>query len=252
MFDVMTAAVSNEVGKQVGDSLEPFAQLFRAMLPRAANIAVFSGAGLMRWSSDATMGPDLRSRLDALLPVANNPAAGDGTLEMLGGQPCYLFWIRADDGALMAVVAVTTRPTANESEPRSFSFAHSLLRPALSCLRRELLAAHAIEDLTSSVVELDEDLELLLADAADANMAPDGSDELKNLLQRMVGHLGRVPVVQSELSPQVHGGRADRSGEGHRAGARRHRFQGRRAADRTRPSAAAADRQCQYPSGDPQ
>ena len=183
------AAVSNEVSKEVWDSLEPYAQLFRALLPRAANIAVFNGAGLMRWSSDATMGPDLRSRLDALLPVARNPATGDGTLEMLGGQPCYLFWIRGDDGVLLAVVAVTARPTPTESEPRAFSFAHSLLRPALECLRRELLAVHTVEDLTSSVVELDEDLELLLADAADANMAPDGSDELKSLLQRMVGHL---------------------------------------------------------------
>ena len=143
MLQGMTAALSNEVSKEVWDSLEPFAQLFRAMLPRAANIAVFNGAGLMRWSSNATMGPDLRSRLDALLAVARNPATGDGTLEMLGGQPCYLFWIRGDDGVLLAVVAVTTRPAPNESEPRTFSFAHSLLRPALECLRRELLAAHA-------------------------------------------------------------------------------------------------------------
>ena len=87
------------------------------------------------------------------------------------------------------MVAVLTRPAPNESEPRGFSFAHSLLRPALECLRRELLTMHTIEDLKSSVGELDEDLELLLADAADANMAPDGADELKSLLHRMVGHL---------------------------------------------------------------
>jgi hypothetical protein len=37
--------------------------------------------------------------------------------------------------------------------------------------------------------ELDEDLQLLLADATDANMAPNGADELKSLLQRMVSHL---------------------------------------------------------------
>ncbi len=108
---------------------------------------------------------------------------------MLGEQPAYLFWIRADDSSLLAVVAVLTRPAPNESEPRSFSFANSLLRPALECLRRELLALHTIETLKSSIGELDEDLDLLLADATDANMAPDGADELKNLLQRMVGHL---------------------------------------------------------------
>ncbi len=184
----MTAAVSKESGNDVWD-LEPFSPLFRAMLPRAANIAVFDYAGRMRWSSDATLGPDLRSRVDAMLPVARNPASGDGTLEMLGGQPSYLFWIRGDDQALLAVVAVQTRPAPNESEPRAFSFAHSLLRPALECLRRELLTMRAIEDLKFQMGELDEDLELLLADAADANMAPDGADELKSLLQRMVSHL---------------------------------------------------------------
>jgi diguanylate cyclase (GGDEF)-like protein len=189
MFVSMPGAVLSETNNQAWGMLEPFAQLFRAMMPRAANIAVFDAAGRMRWSSDATIGPDLSSRVDSILPVARNPASGDGTLEMLGGQPSYLFWIRGDDKALLAVVAVLTRPAPNESEPRSFSFAHSMLRPALECLRRELLTMHLIDDLKSTVGELDEDLELLLADAADANMAPDGADELKSLLQRMVGHL---------------------------------------------------------------
>ncbi len=169
--------------------LEPFAQLFRAMLPRAANFAVFNASGYLRWCSDATLGPDLISRVAAQLPAARDPASGDGVVEMLGGQPAYLFWLRRDDNSLLAVVAVLTRPAANETESRSFSFAHSLLRPVLVCLRRELLAAYSIEELTASMTEMDEDLKLLLADATDANMAPDGSDELKGLLQRMVSHL---------------------------------------------------------------
>ncbi|HTY93787.1 MAG TPA: hypothetical protein VMC02_07865, partial [Steroidobacteraceae bacterium] len=185
----MNEPVRQDAGSAAWESLEPFAQLFRAMLPRAANIAVFNATGRMRWSSDATLGPDLSSRVDAMLPVARDPASGDGALEMLDGQPAYLFWIRADGGELLAVVAVLTRPAANESGPRAFTFAHSLLRPALECLRRELLAMLALEDLKASMSELDEDLELLLADAADANMAPDGADELKTLLQRMVVHL---------------------------------------------------------------
>ena len=189
MLDDMTGPELKDGSKEVWDTLEPFAQLFRAMLPRLANIAVFNADGQMRWSSDATIGPDLISRIDARLPTARDPASGEGTLEMLGEQPAYLFWIRADDSSLMAVVAVLTRPAPHESEARAFSFAQSLLRPALQCLRRELIAMGVIEDLRSSMDELDEDLELLLADAADANMAPDGSDELKSLLQRMVSHL---------------------------------------------------------------
>jgi diguanylate cyclase (GGDEF)-like protein len=188
MFDHMTEPARKD-DKNAWDSLEPFAQLFRAMMPRAANIAVFNAAGHMRWSHDATIGPDLIGRVEAMLPVARDASSGDGTLEMLGDQPAYLFWIRGDNGALLAVVAVLTRYAPNETEPRGFSFAHSLLRPALECLRRDLLAMHTIEELRESMDELDADLELLLADATDANMAPDGSDELKSLLQRIVSHL---------------------------------------------------------------
>ena len=185
----MTGPVSKDPNNEGWAWLEPFSQLFRAMMPRAATIAVYNPAGRMRWSNDSTMGPDLTSRVDAMLPVAHNRSSGDGLLELLGEQPVYLFWIRADSGALLAVVAVLTRPAPNETEPRGFAFTHSLLRPALECLRRELLAMYTIEQLKASIGELDEDLDLLLADAADANTAPDGADELKNLLQRMVGHL---------------------------------------------------------------
>jgi len=185
----MTRPASKDASNEGWGWLEPFSQLFRAMMPRAATIAVYNAAGRMRWSNDSTMGPDLTSRVDAMLPVAHDRSSGEGTLELLGEQPAYLFWIRADDGALLAVVAVLTRPAPQENQPRGFSFTHSLLRPALECLRRELLAMHTIEELKAAIGELDEDLDLLLADAADANMAPDGADELKNLLQRMVGHL---------------------------------------------------------------
>ena len=240
MFTIMVGPVSKEGSNEVWDLLEPFSQLFRAMMPRAATIAVFNSAGRMRWSSDATIGPDLSRRVDAMLPVARNPTSGEGALEMLGGQPAYLFWIRGDNRTLLAVVAVLTRAAPNDSEPRAFSFAHQLLRPALECLRRELLTMQTIDDLKAAMGELDEDLELLLADAADANTAADGADELKSLLQRMVGHL------------EVHGGGADCSGEGHRTGARRERLEGRWPADCPRPPAAAADRHRQHPSGHPQ
>jgi diguanylate cyclase (GGDEF)-like protein len=187
---VLMAGTASKVGEsQVWGFLDSFSQLFRAMLPRAANVAVFNPAGRLRWSSDSTIGPDLGTRVDAMLPVARDPTAGEGTLEMIDGQPAYLFWVRSDTRTLLAVVAVLIRPAPNDSEPRGFSFAHALLRPALECLRRELLAMQTIDELKASMNELDEDLELLLADAADANMAGDCADELKSLLQRMVGHL---------------------------------------------------------------
>ena len=112
-------------GSDVWGFLETYAQLFRAMMPRAANIAVFNAAGHMRWSHDATIGPDLTSRVEAMLPVARDQTAGEGTLELLGEQPAHcLFWIRSDEGTLLAVVAVLT--PAGEQRERT---ARVLLRP---------------------------------------------------------------------------------------------------------------------------
>jgi diguanylate cyclase (GGDEF)-like protein len=190
MFSIMTVTVPSAGKEEVWDTLGCFAQLFRALLPRATNVVVFNAEGQIRWSSDPTVGPDLSRRVATVLPAAQDPAiGGDGTLEMLGEQPTYLFWIRGDDGALLAIVAVLTRAAASAAETPAFSFAQSLLRPALECLRRELLAIRTVDDLKSSMGELDEDLKLLLADAADANKAAEGYDELKSLIQRMVSHL---------------------------------------------------------------
>src|SRR5580658_4927561 len=182
MFSSMTVTVPSAGKEEVWDTLGCFAQLFRALLPRATNVVVFNAAGQIRWSSDPTVGPDLSRHVAAVLPAAQDPTiGGDGALEMLGEQPTYLFWIRADDGALLAIVAVLTRPGSTEAEKPAFSFAQSLLRPALDCLRRELLAIRTVDELKSSMGELDEDLKLLLADAADANKAAEGYDELKSL-----------------------------------------------------------------------
>ena len=87
MFHHMTDPALKANNKDAWESLEPFAQLFRAMMPRAATIAVFNAAGRMRWSNDATVGPDLIGRVEAMLHVARDPTSGEGTLEMLSDQP---------------------------------------------------------------------------------------------------------------------------------------------------------------------
>ncbi len=112
---LMTGSENQGATANAWDSLEPFAQLFRSMMPRAANIAVFSNAGALRWASEGTIGPDLAARVDAVLPTASNADSGDGALDLLGGQPAYLFWIRGDDRGLLAIVAVLTRPAPNEN-----------------------------------------------------------------------------------------------------------------------------------------
>ena len=104
--------------------------------------------------------------------------------------PVYLFWLRNDAGGLAALVAILCRSNGNtENDARSFSLVQALLRPALECLRRDLLARAAITDLNRTVHALDKDLELLLNDPGTRSTAGDGADELKGILQQAIEHL---------------------------------------------------------------
>src|SRR5262245_58963215 len=174
-------------------SFEPYVQLIRSLLPRAQTVAIFDTQGEMRWSSETTTGPDLIALIDDSLPRARACKDDVGELQVLGGDvPVYLCWLRNDAGALSAIVAVLCRPGGStDQETRSFSLAHSFLRPALECLRRDLVARAAIDNLTRSVTSLDRDLELLLTDAAGARTATgiDSADELKSIVQQAMEHL---------------------------------------------------------------
>jgi diguanylate cyclase (GGDEF)-like protein len=182
------------------DSFEPYVQLIRSLLPRASSVAIFDTKGNLRWSSETTTGPDLINLVDDALSTARTAPDSAGQLRVLeGNMPVYLCWLR-DDAArlahgpsgLLAVLAVVCRPTGDQDvDARSFSFAYALLRPAIECLRRDLMARVAIEDLNRTVTALDKDLELLLADgAADhPSQRDDGADDLKGILQQATEHL---------------------------------------------------------------
>ncbi|HEY0339184.1 MAG TPA: hypothetical protein VGC34_00130, partial [Steroidobacteraceae bacterium] len=174
------------------DSFEPYVQLIRSLLPRASSVAVFDTKGELRWSSDSTTGPDLLNVVDDALNTARTAPDSAGQLRVLAGNlPVYLCWLRDDSARLLAVLAVVCRPTGDQDvDARSFSFAYALLRPALECLRRDLMARVAIDELNRTVNALDKDLELLLADgAADHPSVDDGADDLKGILQQAVDHL---------------------------------------------------------------
>jgi len=176
------------------DALEPYAQVIRSLMPRAAAVVVFDGDGQLRWSSETTTGPDLVGLIDETLFAARTDHASPGTLRLLAGDvPVYVFWIRSNAGQLIAIVGVVCRAVGSaEGEHRPFSFVHSLLRPALECLRRELIARAAIDDLSNTVTTLDRDLALLLAEFAGprGGNGTDGADDLKAILQSATEHLG--------------------------------------------------------------
>ena len=173
------------------DSFEPYVQLIRSLLPRASSVALFDTQGELRWSSETTTGPDLINVVDDTLITAQRAPDSAGQMRMLAGNlPVYLCWLRDDAGRLLAVLTVVCRPTGDqEADPRGFSFAYALLRPVIECLRRDLMARVAIDGLNRTVIALDKDLALLLADGAADRPSQDGADDLKGILQQAVEHL---------------------------------------------------------------
>jgi diguanylate cyclase (GGDEF)-like protein len=116
-----------------------------------------------------------------------------------GSLPVYFCWLRDDLQALVTIIAVVCRPSSTaESDPvRSFSLAYAFLRPALECLRRDLLARTLIDDLNRSVTSLDKDLELLLTDSASpaTGAGTDNADELMSTVQQALEHLGCITAA---------------------------------------------------------
>lgn len=184
---------SKDTSRDLWGSFEHYVQLVRSLLPRAVSVALFDGAGEMRWSSETTLGPDLLNTVEDALESGRADQQSPGLMRMLDGhQPVYVCWLRNETGNLIGVVAVVCRQSADQdADARGFSFAHALLRPLLECLRRDLLARTTIDRLARTVTTLDKDLELMLSDGARErpNGPADGADELKSILQQALEHL---------------------------------------------------------------
>lgn len=186
----MNSAGQNSAPPDSWDSFEPYAQLIHSLLPRATNVVVFGANGELRWSSDPTVGPDLVNLIEDTLMAARADVTSAGQVRMLDESvPVYLFWLRDELAELSAVVAILCRANSgSEADARGFSLVQSLLRPALECMRRDLVARAAIADLNHTLTARDKDLELLLADPA-TGTSNDSADELKGLLQQAIEHL---------------------------------------------------------------
>ena len=182
---------SNQTSTTVNKSLEPYGQLVKMLLPRALSIEIFGPAGEKYWSSSDVVSHDLSS----LIAEARYAVAGaeEGLFRLLDdGTPVYLFRLCEEAGELIALLSVTCRSESGESRP--WSFVHSLLRPALECLQREIIAQLSIGSLSRSLEVRDKDLDLLLSISSDAQQGTeeteDDTDELRWIVQRSIEHLG--------------------------------------------------------------
>jgi diguanylate cyclase (GGDEF)-like protein len=183
---------SDFVPGQPGARFDPYVRLVRSLLPRATGVAMFGPAGELLWTTETVTGPDLINMVDdALLSARANPESAGQMRLLSGSQPVYLWTLRDEAQQLMAVLTVGCRPKdAHDKRNHDFSFAHSLLAPALECLRRELIAHATIEDLNGTVGGLDKDLDLLLSQGtAEPPLDADGAHELPLLLQQTIEHL---------------------------------------------------------------
>ncbi len=171
-------------------SLEPYSQLLRALLPRMSSLSVFDAQGQLHWSTEMAVAPEL-SKLIAESAKQATPGV-PGVQATLGSEPIYLFWLLGEDAAEalpFVVVAISFR-ASSDGEQRSFAFVHGLVKPALECLRRELLARHEILNLHSSLAEQDDDLEMLLSvSGGGPDAKPESATDLKDIVASATEHL---------------------------------------------------------------
>ena len=186
----MSALPDNDyVPGQPGVRFEPYVRLVRSLLPRTTCIAMFGPAGELMWSTDTMTGPDLINIVDdALLSASSNPQSPGQHRLLAGNLPVYLCALRDDSQQLLALLTVVCR-AGDDRRNHDFSFAYSLIAPALECLRRDLVARTTIDELNGIVGGLDKDLNLLLAQGSAEPAQADGANELQQLLQQTIEHL---------------------------------------------------------------
>jgi diguanylate cyclase (GGDEF)-like protein len=176
------------------DSYEPYAHLFRALFPRMAALSIFDATAEIIWSTAMVSDEEL-SRLvaETLRHAELDPGAPGHAATLRGDEPVYFFWLRADDALLdappFAVVTVLCRP-GPAAEHRPFGLVQSLLRPAIECLRRELLARTEIRQLSGALLEHNQDLDMLLAMSGGDGTGDSNEDDLRGILRSAVTHLG--------------------------------------------------------------
>jgi diguanylate cyclase (GGDEF)-like protein len=191
----MRALMGNRPGLMSFEaSMEPYAQLVRSLLPRAASVNLFDNTGKLLWSSTSRANPDLFAVvLQAIgeLEEQQQKDHGDSIGQhcaLPGDGPAYLFWLRDATGAVAAIAAVICNRPPSETEVLPFSFVYEHLRPAMELLRRDLLARANIDLLNESLTARDKDLELLLS-VTGSHPQMGGSDDLQSLLANAANHL---------------------------------------------------------------
>jgi hypothetical protein len=135
-------------------TFDPYGQLVKMLLPRAQSIAIYDRMGLPVWLNDGLDSPELhRIVQDALTQDLSPSGGGAGFAEPVDRDHCaYVFLLRGPDARLIGAVGIVCRESRQGNDPRPFALVQGLLRPALECLQRELVAQYSIGDLQRSLL----------------------------------------------------------------------------------------------------
>jgi hypothetical protein len=116
-------------------SLEPYAQLLRALLPRMNSLSVFNALGELHWSTEMAVEPALMALLRAdhrARRRATRPASGEQCDWRAASRPtcsgCAA--MDAEPATPFAVVAISFKPGNADADLRAFSFVQALVSPA--------------------------------------------------------------------------------------------------------------------------
>jgi len=175
----------SSVARDLWSDYTPYGQLVSALLPRAAGLTVFETSGEIRWTSEQSVHPALPALVKSALAAAENRAEPGVHVQLADREPAYLFWLHNRSNAITAVVAIPWR--AGEGEQRTFKYVHSMARPILECLSRELLLQESVSAANSGE-ERDSDLEVLLATSG-TSRREGGDDDVRALLQAVTDHM---------------------------------------------------------------
>lgn len=182
-------------GSDLWSCLEPYAQLAQMMLPRMSGLTVLNARGEILWSNEImAVNESVRRQVSRALSEANRNGESLGELVDPGdGDALYVFWLRPEvagaTGAAFAAVSIRCR-AESAREHRPFATINALVRPAIDCLRREVIGRRAIADLQATLAEHDTDLEMLLEVAGSGVDARDDSgDDLQAIVASAAEHI---------------------------------------------------------------
>jgi diguanylate cyclase (GGDEF)-like protein len=188
----MIPDTSTQTASTGGSEFETYTQLLRALLPRMTGVSIYNAASEVIWSSDMMTDLSLARLVSESMRAACNEPGLPGTC-VADGEPMYIFWLwRPNTCAPLppfAAVVLRCKVGAKGDQP-TLNFVYSLVRPALEILTRELVSREQISNLSGSLAEQDQDLDMLLSVSSSDTSAEDGGgDELKAVLRAAVEHI---------------------------------------------------------------